>query len=176
MTTSLEHVVLVDEFDRAIGSMEKMEAHRRGELHRAFSVFLFNSKGEFLIHQRAVGKYHSGGLWTNACCSHQRVGESVEAAAVRRLQEEMGMEAELTPAFQFTYRAELDGGLIEHELDHVLVGVSDALPHPNVDEVASYRYVGMEALLEEVAAWPDRFTAWFKVCIPEVVRRQAHRS
>jgi len=166
-----ERVILVDEHDAPQGTMEKMEAHERGLLHRAFSIFLFNSSGELLLQQRALGKYHSGGLWTNTCCSHPRVGETVEEAAVRRLREEMGLEAPMQRAFHFIYRAELDHGMIEHELDHVLIGVSDAPPQINPEEVASHRYVALEELQSEMAHHPERFTAWFRICFPEVLTR-----
>src|SRR4249919_2599143 len=114
-----QEVILVNEQNEAIGTMEKMEAHRKALLHRAFSVFIFNSKGEMLLQQRALNKYHSGGLWTNACCSHPRPGELIEDAATRRLKEELGFETPLKKIFQFTYQASFDNGLTEHEFDHV---------------------------------------------------------
>lgn len=166
----MEKVILVNEADEPVGMMEKMEAHEKGVLHRAFSVFLFNAAGEMLLHQRAHSKYHSGGLWTNACCSHPRPGESVLEAAHRRLMEEMGMAADLSEAFSFLYRAELDHGMIEHELDHVVLGEAVATPEPNPEEVEAYRFVELEALRDEVAAHPERFTEWFKICLPEVLK------
>lgn len=170
MNEPMEQVILVNEADEQVGTMEKMEAHEQGSLHRAFSVFLFNAEGELLLHQRALSKYHSGGLWTNTCCSHPRPGETVLDAAHRRLMEEMGMSADLSEAFSFLYRAELDHGMIEHELDHVVLGEAVAAPVPNPEEVEAYRYVALDALRDEVAAHPERFTAWFKICLPEVLK------
>ena len=164
-----ENVILVNPEDRPLGTMEKMEAHRKGVLHRAFSVFVFNSQGELLLHRRAMDKYHSGGLWTNTCCSHPRPGESVVEAAQRRLVEEMGMRCQLEPKFSFVYRADLDHGMIEHELDHVLIGYSDVPPKPNADEVCDTRYMSVRALEDDIAANPDNYTAWFKICFPEVL-------
>lgn len=170
MNEPMEQVILVNEADEPVGTMEKMEAHEQGSLHRAFSVFLFNAEGELLLHQRALSKYHSGGLWTNTCCSHPRPGETVLDAAHRRLMEEMGMSADLSEAFSFLYRAELDHGMIEHELDHVVLGEAVAAPVPNPEEVEAYRYVALDALRDEVAAHPEQFTAWFKICLPEVLK------
>lgn len=170
MSEPIEHVILVNAADEPVGTMEKMEAHEKGVLHRAFSVFLFNAEGHLLLHQRALSKYHSGGLWTNTCCSHPRPGESVLDAAHRRLMEEMGMAADLSEAFSFLYRAELDHGMIEHELDHVVLGEAVVTPRPNPDEVEAYRYVALDALQDEVAANPERFTEWFKICLPEVLK------
>lgn len=164
----MEEVVLVTPDDEPIGTMEKMEAHRQGRLHRAFSIFIFNTQHELLIHQRAKEKYHSGELWTNTCCSHPRPGETVADAAGRRLREEMGISCKLTPAFNFTYKAALDHGLTEYELDHVFTGISDDLPHPDPAEVAAFRYVSLEALGDEIEANPDHFTAWFKIALPKV--------
>lgn len=167
-----EHVILVDEHDRQLGTMEKMEAHRQGVLHRAFSIFLFNSDGELLLHQRAREKYHSGGLWTNTCCSHPRDGESVLEAANRRLMEEMGMTAPLEPQFTFIYKRALDQGLTEHELDHVLFAVSDDVPAPNPTEVADYRYASLETVAGDIAQHPDQYTEWFKICFEAVQSRR----
>lgn len=168
----MEEVILVDDQDRPIGTMEKMEAHEKGLLHRAFSIFVFNSDGELLLHQRAFDKYHSGGLWTNTCCSHPRPGESVLEAGQRRLMEEMGMACDLQERFSFVYRSELDQGLIEHELDHVMFGVSDDLPVLNPEEVAAYRYASLEEISEEMTDDPDLFTAWFKICFAEVLKHR----
>ena len=164
-----ENVILVDPEDRPLGTMEKMEVHRKGVLHRAFSVFVFNSQGELLLHRRAMDKYHSGGLWTNTCCSHPRPDETVVEAAQRRLVEEMGMRCQLEPKFSCVYRADLDHGMIEHELDHVLIGYSDVPPKPNVDEVCDTRYMSVRALEDDIASNPDSYTAWFKICFPEVL-------
>ncbi len=158
-----EKVILVDTDDRPLGLMPKMEAHRRGLLHRAFSVFVFNSRGQLLLQQRAAGKYHSPGLWTNTVCSHQRQGESSVEAGRRRLHEEMGFTTELREIFSFVYRAEFDNGLIEHELDHVLIGRYDGTPEPAPDEVGGYRWVYLSDLLEDLQKRPENYTAWFRI-------------
>lgn len=159
-----EQVILVDEQDKEIGLMEKMQAHKEGRLHRAISVFIFNNKGELLLQRRADSKYHSGGLWTNACCTHPRQGESVKAAALRRLKEEMGMEANLKKAFAFVYNAKLDHGMTEHEYDHVFIGTSNAKPEPNEHEVSGWRYVSPDVLDKEMKLEPQKFTEWFRIC------------
>lgn len=158
-----EHVVLVDERDTEIGTMEKQRAHAEGRLHRALSVFVLNARGEMLLQRRAASKYHSGGLWTNACCSHPRPGEPVEAAARRRLREEMGIDCPLEPAFRFTYRADVGGGLVEHEYDHVFLARHDGDPAPDPDEVDAWRWVSVARLADEVADEPERFTPWFRM-------------
>src|SRR6478752_348872 len=139
----MEHVILVDELDNAIGTMEKMEAHQKGILHRAFSILLFNSKGEILLQKRALTKYHSGGLWTNTCCSHPGPSEPIEVAARRRLLFEMGIDVTPSFAFKFTYQAALDHGLTEHELDHVFTAVFDGSPQINPEEVEDWRYMAL---------------------------------
>ena len=159
-----EHVVLVNTLDHSEGTMEKMKAHLEGRLHRAFSVFILNSRGKLLLQQRAQHKYHSGGLWTNTCCSHPREGEDVIEAGKRRLIEVMGMQCQLSKGFDFIYRSELDGGLIEHEFDHVLFGISDVTPVPNPAEVEGYRYVSFQELRSEMSAHPEDFTTWFRIC------------
>ena len=169
-----EYVILVDEQDQALGLMEKMEAHEKGVLHRAFSVFVFNDKGELMLQQRALDKYHSGGLWTNTCCSHPRDGESVEDAAHRRLQEEMGFDCKLEKKFHFIYKRELDKGLTEHELDHVFFGVYNDAPNINTDEVASYKFVDMRSLKTDMQNNPHLYTEWFKICFDEVVKNTEH--
>lgn len=174
MNPKTEWVVLVDPEDRPLGTMEKMEAHRLGVLHRAFSVFVFNSKGHLLIHRRAHDKYHSGGLWTNTCCSHPRPEEGVVDAAQRRLMEEMGMRCQLEPKFSFVYRADLDHGMIEHELDHVLIGYSDVPPVPNPKEVCETLYIPIPDLEVDLEDHPEKYTAWFKICFPEVLTTLLH--
>lgn len=159
-------VVLVNAHDEPIGVMEKMEAHRMPHLHRAFSIFLFNSNGEMLLQQRAMEKYHSPGLWTNACCSHPFPGEPVADAANRRLMEELGIEVALTKAFSFTYQAEFENGLFEHEYDHVFVGGFDGILHPDPQEVADYRYKSIEAIKADLARNPSIYTPWFKIAMP----------
>ena len=161
-------VILVDETDREVGTMEKMEAHEKGVLHRAFSVFVFNENQELMIHQRALHKYHSAGLWTNTCCSHPAPGESTSDAAHRRLMEEMGFDCELQEAFSFTYCSKLENGLTEHELDHVFIGQYDGPPKVNPEEVATWKYSTISSLKSEIEATPERFTEWFKICISRV--------
>ena len=161
----MEEVILVDANDQEIGVAEKIKAHETGQLHRAFSVFVFNSKGQLLIHQRALEKYHSGGLWTNTCCSHPRPSETTVDAAHRRLQEEMGMDCKLTEQFQFIYKAKLGNGLIEHEYDHVFVGRTDIMPNPNSNEVAKINYISLEELEQAIVSHPEKYTAWFKICL-----------
>lgn len=164
-----EQVILVDGNDLQVGQMEKMEAHQKGLLHRAFSVFIFNSKNELLLQQRAFDKYHSGGLWTNTCCSHPRIGESNLDGANRRLMEEMGMQADLKWVFDFTYRAEFESGLVEHELDHVFFGQSDLLPVINRNEVETFKYVNLESLKDELQLNPENYTPWLKICLEKVM-------
>jgi isopentenyl-diphosphate Delta-isomerase len=160
-----EFVILVDEQDRELGIMEKMEAHKRGVLHRALSVIVFNSKGELLLQKRAQSKYHSGGLWTNTCCSHPRPGESISDAATRRLKEEMGIELKLNHAGSFIYQAKLDQGLTEHELDHVFIGIFDGQPNLNKHEVDDWKYVSVNSLLVDITANPTQYTEWFKIIL-----------
>lgn len=161
-------VILVDLDDLVLGSMDKQAAHISGDLHRAFSVFIFNSDGQLLIHQRNPEKYHTGGLWTNTCCSHPRPGEETHDAAIRRLQEEMGMQAELQEIFSFVYKAELSNDLIEHELDHVFIGHSDIVPIPDPEEVHDWKYIEQEELMREFRDRPELYTPWFKICAKRV--------
>lgn len=158
-----EQVILVDEHDNALGLMEKMEAHRLAKLHRAFSVFAMNDKNEILLQRRALHKYHSGGLWTNTCCSHPRDGESVEEAARRRLMEEMGFTCDVKRIFSFIYKAELDNDLTEHELDHVLIARWNDDPDVNPDEVDSFDWKSVEWVANDMKNNPDRYTEWFKI-------------
>lgn len=174
--TKQEVVVLVNESDEVLGTMEKMQAHVEGKLHRAFSVFIFNSKGEMLIHQRALSKYHSPGLWTNTCCSHPRPQEAYIDGANRRLMEEMGMQCELAPAFKFIYKCSFDNNLIEHELDHVFTGISDEEPKPNKQEVHSWKYVAVEDLLRDIDDHPSLYTPWFKICLDAHVEQLLARA
>ncbi|MGV9011880.1 MAG: isopentenyl-diphosphate Delta-isomerase [Flavobacteriales bacterium] len=162
------HVVLVDEHDDQTGTMEKMEAHRLGLLHRAFSIFLFNAEGRMLLQQRAAGKYHSPCLWTNACCSHPLPGETVAAAARRRVHEELGIAPALEAGFQFTYRAELANELVEHEFDHVFFGRWEGVVHPDPEEVMNTRWIDLDEMERAVADLPEQFTAWLLVCWPKV--------
>ena len=161
-------VILVDTNDNPIGRMEKMEAHKKAILHRAVSVFICNSKGEWLLQQRTMDKYHSKGLWANTCCSHPYPGETAHEAANRRLREEMGMSAELKKLFHFTYKAELENGLTEYELDHIFFGVSDTLPTPNPEEVMNYKYISASELNRDIVSNPDKYSAWFKLLFERV--------
>jgi isopentenyl-diphosphate Delta-isomerase len=167
-----ERVVLVDTADNEVGTAPKLQAHRTGDLHRAISVFVFDSGGRMLLQRRADGKYHSGGLWSNTCCSHPRPGEPVATAARRRLHEEMGLDCELEPAFTFVYRADLDGGLTEHELDHVFVGTTDDSPEPDPDEVGGWRWIEPGEITREMESDPERFTAWFPIAFRELLERR----
>jgi isopentenyl-diphosphate delta-isomerase len=163
-----ERVVLVDENDSVIGTMPKMEAHVKAVLHRAISVFIFNSKGEWLLQRRALHKYHSSGLWSNTACTHPRPGESYLEAANRRLEEEMGMKCELKDLFNFIYKEKLDNELTEHELDHVFIGYSDEIPNFNTDEVCDYKYISYNDLTKDIITHPDKYTYWFKHVIENV--------
>jgi isopentenyl-diphosphate delta-isomerase len=161
----MELVILVDQEDNAIGTMEKMEAHRKGRLHRAFSVLIFNSKREMLLQKRAAQKYHSGGLWTNACCSHPAAGEKMEDAARRRLQEEMGIDVQPEFSHKFIYKTELDQNLIEHEYDHVFIGTFDGDPDVNKNEVDDWKYVSVSWLKSDIQQHPEAYTYWFKLIV-----------
>lgn len=158
-----EKVILVNEKDEQIGLMEKIEAHEKALLHRAFSVFVYNENNELMIQQRAFSKYHSPGLWTNTCCSHQREGESNIEAGKRRLREEMGFTTDLKDTISFIYKAPFDNGLTEHEYDHILVGRFDGEPDLNPDEVAAWKWVSLEDLKEDMKKNPDIYTEWFKI-------------
>ena len=166
----MEHVVLVDEKDTQIGIMEKMAAHIVPRLHRAFSIFIFNSKGEMLLQQRALTKYHSPGLWTNTCCSHPRNGESLEQATARRLKEEMGLTCDMHEVFTFIYKAPVGLGLVEHEYDHVWFGTTDDTPVVNTEEVASFKYMSLDDIASDMEAHPECYTEWFKISFEEVIR------
>jgi isopentenyl-diphosphate Delta-isomerase len=161
-------VILVDEQDRETGSMEKMEAHQKAMLHRAFSVFIFNGSNEMLLQKRANGKYHSAGLWTNACCSHPQPGEVIQQSAEKRLQEEMGFTVALTSAFSFVYKAPFENGLTEYEYDHVFVGSFDGDIVPNAREVSDYCYKTFADIKSSITSHPQQFTEWFKIAFPKV--------
>ncbi len=160
---NFNEVVLVDSNDNDLGTMEKLQAHEKGLLHRAFSVFLFNTNGEMLIQKRADSKYHSPGLWSNACCSHPAKGEKIEDAAVRRLKEEIYIEAEVKHLFPFEYRAELNRNLVEHELDHVLIGFCDSYDKINPDEVSEMKFINLHDLKLDMIKNPNNYTAWFNI-------------
>ncbi len=169
----MEHVILVDEQDRAIGTMEKLEAHQKGLLHRAFSILIYNSKGEMLIQKRADTKYHSGGLWTNACCSHPLPDEKMEDATRRRLKFEMGIDIPSQYAYKFVYRVALDKSLVEHEVDHVYTAVFDGIPNVNPDEVEDWKYVNVSSLKEDITKHPERYTHWFKLILDHSLSQQS---
>ncbi|MEN8124887.1 MAG: isopentenyl-diphosphate Delta-isomerase [Bacteroidota bacterium] len=162
-----EQVILVNKNDEQIGLMPKMEAHERALLHRAFSVFIFNDKGELLLQQRAANKYHSPSLWTNTCCSHQRNGESNVNAGKRRLQEEMGFSCDIKEIFSFIYKAPFDNGLTEHELDHVMIGYYNKDPNINKEEVEHYKWMTLENVKNDIKTHPERYTEWFKIIFKE---------
>lgn len=158
-------VILVNEEDVEVGTMEKLEAHQKGLLHRAFSILVFNDMQELLIHKRADGKYHSAGLWTNTCCSHPAPNETIEAAAHRRLLEEMGFDCQVEAQFHFIYKTALENQLIEHELDHVLIGIYNGDVNPSPEEVSDYRWISLVQLQQEIDENPAEFTFWFKLII-----------
>ncbi len=158
-----EQVILVNEKDEQIGLMPKLEAHQKAVLHRAFSVFILNDKKEIMLQKRANHKYHSPGLWTNTCCSHQREGESNIEAGKRRLQEEMGFTTELKDSISFIYKAPFDNGLTEHEYDHVLLGSYESDPIVNPEEVADWKWMSIEAVKNDIAVQPEIYTEWFKI-------------
>jgi isopentenyl-diphosphate delta-isomerase len=165
LNTTQNDVILVDEFDTEIGQMEKLEAHQKGVLHRAFSVLIFNDKKEMLLQQRAYGKYHSEGLWTNACCSHQAPNESNFEAAKRRLMEEIGMECTLKKGFTFRYKTNLENNLIENEFDHVILGFSNENPILNPTEAIDYKWISILDLLDDMHKKPEKYTDWFKLIL-----------
>lgn len=164
----MQEVILVDEQDRELGREEKMKAHEQGILHRAFSVFIFNQSGDMLLQQRALEKYHSGGLWSNACCSHPAPGEETATAAARRLQEELGFTTPLQKQFDFIYRAEFGNGLVEHEFDHVFTGRYEGAIPFNPEEVMEVVYLPMNRIYDMLQSTPEKFTAWFRIAFPGI--------
>lgn len=164
----VQQVILVNEKDEPVGIADKMQAHRDGLLHRAFSIFIFNSKGEILLQQRALTKYHSGGLWTNACCSHPKPGEETLASATARLKEEMGFETSLEKIFDFTYKASFDNGLTEYEFDHVFAGEYDGTIQCNREEVMDYCFKDIQEIQQTLSTHPGKYTTWFHLAFPEV--------
>ncbi|HTF30050.1 MAG TPA: isopentenyl-diphosphate Delta-isomerase [Flavitalea sp.] len=163
-----QEVILVTELDEEIGKMEKMEAHQKAILHRAFSVFIFNSKGEMLLQQRARNKYHSAELWTNACCSHPSPGEDTLSAANRRLVEEMGFSTSLKKIFEFTYKTHYDNGLTEHEFDHVFSGTYEGNIKPDPEEVKDYCFKNLDEIEASLQSHPAKYTSWFHIAFPKV--------
>jgi isopentenyl-diphosphate delta-isomerase len=164
----MQQVILVNEHDEQLDVMEKIEAHEKALLHRAFSVFIFNKNGEMLLQQRAWSKYHSGGLWTNACCSHPNPGEDTMAAATRRLREELGFVTPLEKVFHFTYKAAFDNGLTEHEFDHVFVGYYEGDMQPDTNEVAAVSYRSMKDIRTSLASHPQEYTVWFRIAFNKI--------
>lgn len=164
-----ENLILVDEYDNPIGQAEKMFVHENGLLHRAFSVFIFNSKSELLLQQRSDEKYHSAGLWTNTCCSHPRFGEEMQSAIDRRLMEEMGMKCETEFRFSFVYKTKFNNGLTEHEFDHVYFGKSDINPEPEKTEVQAWKYCSLEDLEKDIITNPELYTEWLKLCLHKII-------
>ena len=158
-----DKVILVDKNDNQVGLMPKLEAHEKGLLHRAFSVFIFNNEYKLLLQKRATSKYHSGGLWTNTCCSHPREGEDISEAANRRLFEEMGIKTSLRKVYDFVYKAELDNGLTENEFDHVFYGVYDKEPKINLEEADDYKWMDMDSLNYDINNNAGNYTVWFKI-------------
>ena len=169
-------LIAVDAHDRQTGRVEKMTAHRHGILHRAFSIFVFDQADRLLLQRRARGKYHSGGLWSNTCCSHPRAGQPLLDAAHRRLQEEMGFDCPLEPLFGFVYRATLDGGLVEHEYDHVIAGRFQGTPAPDAREVDDWKWERVPAIRSRLSQHPDAFTAWFERALNGLLSRGLPRS
>ncbi len=161
-------IILVDAKGAEVGTYPKLAAHKDGRLHRAFSIFIFNSLNELLIQKRNENKYHSGGLWTNTCCSHPRPNETVLDAATRRLSEEMGLATELAEVLEFTYKVTLPNGLIENEYDHVIIGFTDATPIPSADEVSSWRWVNTSEVLVDTQRHPETYTSWFPIALKKL--------
>jgi isopentenyl-diphosphate Delta-isomerase len=164
------NIILVDKSDKQIGTEEKLLAHKEGKLHRAFSIFVFNSKKELLLQRRAEGKYHSSGLWTNTCCSHPQPGKNIVKEAESRLKEEMGIDCKLKEVFSFVYKVKFANGLYEQEYDHVFFGKSDELSKPNKDEVADHKWMSLENLKVDIKENPEKYTYWLKVCLDKVMK------
>ncbi|MFA6300974.1 MAG: isopentenyl-diphosphate Delta-isomerase [Candidatus Paceibacterota bacterium] len=171
-----DYLILVDENDIPIGTEEKLEAHQKGDLHRAFSIFVFNEKNELLIQRRTLSKYHSGGLWANTCCSHPRPDEDTLQAAHRRLVEEMGFDCDLAEAFNFIYKANLDNNLVEHEFDHVLIGKYDGEPIPNPAEVDRYKWVNLEWLEDDIKNNGNIYCEWVKTCFNKLLEYKKNEN
>jgi len=164
-----ERVILVDESDQEIGSQEKLEAHKKGNLHRAFSIFVFNPDGQLLLQKRSTKKYHSDGLWSNTCCSHPRPGEPFELEVRKKLMQEMGFQCDLQRIFSFTYKIKFKNNLIENELDHVWIGRYDGNPKPNPDEVDDWKWIDLETLINDLKKNPQIYSYWLKICIDRVL-------
>ncbi|MCI0919780.1 isopentenyl-diphosphate Delta-isomerase [Sphingobacterium rhinopitheci] len=165
------NVILVDENDQQIGEMDKLLAHKNGNLHRAFSIFIFNDKSELLLQQRASQKYHGGDLWTNTCCSHPQPGEQLKESALERLYFEMGLQCDLEYSHSFIYKANVENNLIEHEYDHIFVGFSNQDPNLNRDEAQDFKWMHLEDIFSDIAVQPSKYTYWFKEAFPLVARK-----
>lgn len=165
----MEKLILVDRRDRQVGTMEKLEAHRKGRLHRCFSIFLMNGKGQTLLQRRALSKYHSGGLWSNSCCGHPRPGEHTVKAAERRLREEFGIACSLKKIHHFLYWTKFKNGLTEHEFDHVLAGYFDGIPQPDPKEILEWKWMSLNELQTDIASSPESYTYWVKACLADVI-------
>jgi isopentenyl-diphosphate delta-isomerase len=172
----LNRLILVDENDVPLGTVEKMEAHEKALLHRAFSVFIFNEKGEMLLQQRSKNKYHSAGLWTNACCSHPKPGEDIQRAAQRRLHEELGFVTSIEEIFDFIYKSSFENGLTEYEFDHVFIGIFDDQIEPDKKEVSDYCFKSLEEIKSSLQSDPGLYTAWFHIAFPMVEKWISERS
>ena len=169
----MPRVILVDEDDNPVGTEEKLNAHQNGgKLHRCFSIFVFNDKGEMMLQKRADGKYHCGGLWTNTCCSHPKPSEDVEDAAHRRIQEEMGFDCSMEEVFVFQYKADFDNGLTEHEMDHTFIGRYNKDPNPNSEEVGDWKWIKINDLKKDIQKNPDKDTPWFKIAVEKVLKHR----
>jgi len=164
MSSLDQRVILVDEHDKELGVKDKLAVHQQGDLHRCFSIFIFNKSGKMLLQKRAADKYHSGGLWSNACCGHPYPGTTTQAAAEERLKYEMGLDCSLREAFSFLYQTKLENGFVEYEFDHVFIGSADSDPRPNQAEVQDWRWINMASLEAELKDKPETFTYWFKIC------------
>ena len=171
-----DFVILVDEQDNELGTMEKLQAHLEARLHRAISIFIFNSNKELLLQKRAATKYHSANLWTNTCCSHPKPNEKTADAAHRRLQEEMGIDCSLQSVFSFTYLAKLENGITEHEFDHVFLGFTNDIPTLNAEEASTYKYVSLDQIENELKQNPEQFTVWFKLIFERVKSELSQRK
>ncbi len=172
----MEEIILVDEKDNPVGTGDKMEVHMSGKLHRAFSIFIFNSKGELMLQKRAASKYHCGGLWTNTCCSHPRAGESLDEAIHRRLKEEMGFDCAMQETFSFIYKAELDHSLVEFEFDHVFLGRYDGNPSINPEEADGWKWIGLDEVKEDILKNPEAYTPWFKIALSRITSEQIKKT
>lgn len=172
MAPTKEHVIYVDEQDREVGTGEKLEAHQKGVLHRAISVFIFNKKGELMLQKRAKTKYHSAGLWSNTCCSHPRPGEDVETAARRRLQEEMGFTCDVRNVHHLLYRTTFPNGLIEHEYDHMFIGESEVTPTLNPEEAEDWKWMSPDAIKKDLKAHPEHYSYWFKLVLEDILKKK----